>query len=83
MLAADAYTWAGFGGFRDDFEVVFACFWVSHADYVPAEVVAFVGAQCGAEAACGDPVWAFCRHVVVSEDCDVSVHFWVNFTDDS
>ncbi len=83
MLAADADAWTFLGAVSDDFKVVFSCLWVSHADYVPAEVVAFVGPKCWAKAACGHPVWAFCSHVVITEDCDVSVHFWVYYTDDA
>ncbi len=65
------------------FKVVFAGFGVGHTNNVPAEVVAFVGAQCRAPAADGDPVRAFFSHEVVAKTCNVSVHFGVWFADNS
>jgi len=82
-LAADADAGSEFCAFRDDFEVVFAGFGVGHADDVPADVKAFVCAQSWTIAAYADPVGAFCRHVVVAENGDVSVHFGVCFSNDS
>ena len=83
VLATDANTRGDFGRLSDDFQVVFSGFRVSHTYDVPAEVVTFVCAQSWTPRANRDPVWAFCSHVVVTEACDVSVHFGVGFSNDS
>ena len=83
MLAADADAWSDFGAFSYDFQVVFSSFWVSHAYDVPAEVITFVGTEGWTKGAYGDPVWAFRRHVIVAEACDVRVHFRVRFPNNS
>ena len=83
MLAADADARSDFSAFSYDFQVVFSGFWVSHAYDVPAEIISFIGTKGWTPRAHGDPVWAFRRHVIVAEACDVSVHFRVRFSNDS